>query len=72
MSVYTDEQKRSWEKNGYFIVKDAVEAANAIRTRLPGIGYLIRDRLPVSPTRSEVSPDLLLREHLASSRPIVT
>ena len=45
MSVYTDEQKRSWEKNGYFIVKDAVGAANAIRTRLPGIGYLIRDPL---------------------------
>ena len=25
MSVYTDEHKRSWEKNGYFIVKDAVD-----------------------------------------------
>ena len=27
MSVYTDDQKRSWERDGYFIVKDAVDPA---------------------------------------------
>ena len=43
MSVYTDEQKRSWEQNGYFIVKDAVDPA--LLPELRDAGRRVKQRI---------------------------